>query len=184
MNAGPVAYRYAKALLKYVQETRTGEKVYSQVSVLVLRMHEIRQLSDAVRKHPELSLESKKDILKAALGEPLTQGLDRFISLVHEKGRMDGFERMLYSFVEQYRAASAIKVGTLVTACPVSGLKERLQDLLSERTGATVFLNENIDPDILGGFVLRIDDLKMDASVEGQFRHLRRELVENTSRIV
>lgn len=184
MNTGPVAYRYAKALLKFVQETGAGEKVYSQACVLVLRMQEYRQLADAVEKYPELSLERKTALLEAALGETISEELCRFVSLVYRQGRLDCFVRMLYSFVEQYRTAHSIKVGTLLTACPVKGLKERLQSILSESTGATVLLEENVDPTIIGGFVLKLDDLRMDASVEGCFRELRRELIDNTNRIV
>lgn len=184
MNTGPIAHRYAKALLKFVQETGAGEKVYSQACVLVLRMQEYRQLADAVEKHPELSIERKKGLLEAALGETLSDELNRFVSLVYQQGRLDCFVRMLYSFVEQYRSANSIKVGSLLTACPMKGLKERLQEILSERTGSTVLLEESVDPAIIGGFVLRLDDLRMDASVEGYFRELRRELIENTNRIV
>ena len=58
MNTGPVAHRYAKALLKYVMETGAGEKVYSQACILVLRMQEYHQLADVLQKHPEISLRS------------------------------------------------------------------------------------------------------------------------------
>ena len=71
-----------------------------------------------------------------------------------------------------------------MTAAPVAGLKDRLQAALSEKTGVSVILEEDVDPEILGGFVLSIDDLRMDASVEGQFRLLRRELIDNNNRIV
>ena len=220
MNTGPIAHRYAKALLKYVQEDMsscdmstgpgraeiphggdmrsisgvvqdmsscdmsTGEHTYSQACVLVLRMQEIRQLADAVQKHPEVTLERKIEILESALDEPMADALRRFVVLVYEHKRIEHFERMLYSFIEQYREANAIMVGKLVTAAPVVGLKERLQTALSEKTGVSVLLEEDVDPEILGGFVLNIDDLMMDASVEGQFRLLRRELLDNTNRIV
>ena len=214
MNTGPIAHRYAKALLKYVQEdlsscdmstgpgraeiphggdmrsisgvvhTSSSELVYSQACVLVLRMQEIRQLADAVQKHPEVSLDRKLEILESALGEPMADALRRFVVLVYEHKRIEHFERMLYSFIEQYRSANGIMVGKLVTAAPVAGLKERLQTALSEKTGVSVLLEEDVNPGILGGFVLNIDDLRVDASVEGQFRLLRRELLDNTNRIV
>jgi len=75
-------------------------------------------------------------------------------------------------------------VGRLVTARPIAGLKEKLQNILSERTGASVELDEAVDTSVLGGFILDIDDLRMDASVSGQFRLLRRELIDNNNRIV
>ena len=209
MNTGPIAHRYAKALLKYVQEdmstgpgraeiphggdmrsisgvvhTSSSELVYSQACVLVLRMQEIRQLADAVQKHPEVSLDRKLEILESALGEPMADALRRFVVLVYEHKRIEHFGRMLYSFIEQYRSANGIMVGKLVTAAPVAGLKERLQTALSEKTGVSVLLEEDVSPEILGGFILNIDDLMMDASVEGQLRLLRRELLDNTNRIV
>ena len=184
MNTGPIAYRYAKALHRFVQETGAGEKIYSQACVLVFRMQEYRQLAEAVQKHPEVSLERKLEILASALGEPVEAQLARFVTLVYEHKRMEDLARMLYSFIEQYRAKNAIMVGRLVTAAPVAGLKDRLQLLLSEKTGVNVVLDENVDPSVLGGFVLSIGDLRMDASVAGQFRMLRHELLDNNNRIV
>jgi F-type H+-transporting ATPase subunit delta len=184
MNTGPIAHRYAKALLKYVQETGAGEEVYSQAAVLVLRMQELRQFADAVQKHPELPLDKKRSLLDSALGTPMAEPLRRFTALVYAQGRIEIFERMLYSFMEQYRAANGLKIGRLVTAVPVPGLKERLQVILGEQTGATVLLESEINSDILGGFILNIDDLRMDASVDGQLRLLRRKLIDSTNRIV
>lgn len=181
MNTGPVAHRYAKALLKFVQEAKTGEKVYSQVGMLVVRMQGIQQLKDVLQKHPELPLDRKLEILDSALGEPASHELKRFVKLVDANGRMEYLERMLYSFLEQYREANAIKVGRVVTACPVPGLRDRLQSILSEMTAASVYIDEEVDPSLIGGFVLNIDDLRMDASVEGQFRRLRQELISLTN---
>jgi F-type H+-transporting ATPase subunit delta len=110
--------------------------------------------------------------------------LRKFTALVYKQGRIEIFDRMLYSFIEQYRAATGIKVGRLVTAVPVPGLKDRLQSILGEQIGASVILEEKVSPDILGGFILNVDDLRMDASVEGQLRQLRRRLIDNNNRIV
>lgn len=180
MNTGPIAHRYAKALLKFA----AGEEIYSQACVLVFRMQEYPQLADAVQKHPEVSLERKLEILASALGEPVEASLQRFVALVYEHKRMEYLERMLYSFIEQYRDMNSIMVGKLVTASPVEGLKDRLQAVLSAKTGVNVVLDEDVDPSVLGGFILSIEDLRMDASVAGQFRLLRRELIDNNNRIV
>lgn len=184
MNTGLIAQRYAKALLKLVQESDAGEKVYSQACVLVHRMQEIRQLADVIQKHPEVSLEKKTEILDSALGEPMAPQLHRFVSLIHQNRRIEHFGRMLYSFMDQYRTQNNIKVGNLITASPVSGLKDRLQQVLSERMGVTVILEERLDPTVSGGFVLNVGDLRMDASVSAQFRQLRHELIDNDNRIV
>lgn len=184
MNAGVISSRYGKALLKLVQETGAGEKVYSQACVLVLRMQELVQLSTAVQKHPEITVERKLELLGAALGEPLADEVIRFVRLVHANRRMEFLGRMMESFVSQYRKMKGIKMGRLVTALPAPELKEKFKKLVYERTGAELILEEDVNPDIIGGFILEVDDLRMDASVETKFRRLRRELIENNNRIV
>lgn len=184
MNTGTIAHRYAKALLKLVQETGAGEKVYSQACVLVLRMHEIRQLTDVIQRHPEVSLERKLQILDSALGEPLAEDLLRFVRLVHSNKRIENLGRMLASFLDQYRMSCGIKVGRLITARPAPDLKTVIEDMMSRKTGNVVHLEERVEESLIGGFVLQIDDLQMDASVAGQFKLLRRELIDNNNRII
>lgn len=184
MNTGPIAYRYAKSLMKFVMETGAGEKVYSQACVLVQRMQGLEQLSSAIQKHPELSIDRKIQLLEAALGEPLAEELIRFVKLVYANGRIQYFLRMMSSFAEQYRSYCGIKAGRLVTALPVPGLREELQKVMQERTGFKVLLEESVDESLIGGFVLQVDDLRMDASVDGQLRRLRRSLVDDATRIV
>ena len=184
MNTGPIAHRYAKALLKLVQENGAGEKVYSQACVLVLRMQEIGQLTDVIQKHPEVEIGRKLEILETALGEPLAEEITRFLRLVGENGRIELFQRMLSSFLDQYRASNGIKVGRLVTAYPAPQLKVTLENLMHEKTGANVLLEEIVDEDLIGGFVLQVEDMKMDASVQTQLRRLHNELVDKANRIV
>ena len=184
MNEGVIASRYAKALLKYVVETGSGDKVYSQACVLGLRLLEIRQLRFFIENNPELSVERKLELLRSAAGEDIVPELVNFVRLVTDRRRMEFFSRMLYSFIALYRKAMNIKVGRVVTAAPVDGLKERLEQLFHQRTGAEVQIVEKISPEILGGFVFEMDGYRLDASVENQFRRIRRQLIEKNNRIV
>ncbi len=184
MNSGVIASRYAKALLKYVVETGSGDKVYSQACILGLRLMEIRQLRDFVENHGELSPDRKLELLRSALGEDLAPELTDFVRLVTVRRRMEFFSRMLYSFIALYRVANDIKVGKVVTATPVDGLKERLESLFHQRTGAEIHIYEKINPEILGGFIFEMDGYRLDASVENQFRRIRRQLIEKNNRIV
>ena len=184
MNAGIVASRYAKALLKFVQETGNGDKVYAQAGVLVLRMEDIGQLEDYICNHGEICLEKKIQLLETALGEPLAMELSRFTALVVRQRRTGFFLRMLQAFLVLYRDAAGIKFGTLVTALPADGLKEKMEELFRQRTGADVQLEMKVDPEILGGFIFELDDLRLDASVASRFREIRRQLIEKNNRTV
>ena len=184
MNAGIIASRYAKAFLKYVQENGAGNDVYSQACVLALRMQEVRQLADAIQKHPEIGIDRKIDIICAAVGEPIADELDRFARLVCVNKRMEHFMRIMVSFIDQYRELRGIKVGRLVTAMPAPELKASLEAVMYEKTGVKVLLEESVDESLIGGFVLQVEDLRMDASVQTQLRRLHEGLVDKANRIV
>lgn len=184
MNSGVIASRYAKALLKYVQEAGTGERVYSQVGILVSRMEEIDALREVIEKHEELSDERRVGILSDVAGGPLDDALERFIRLVSSHRRLYLFVRMLHSFLSQYREAGGIKMGKIVTACTAEGLKERLESAFSSSTGFSVRLSEEIRPEIIGGFIFELEDYRLDASVQTAFRRISSQLIEKNNRIV
>lgn len=184
MNTGIISARYARALLKYVLETGNGDKVYSQILVMLLRMNEVRQLREYIEDHAEITPEKKLRLLEAALGEEPAKELTDFLNLVIMRRRCGYFMRMLYSFVSQYRSAVNIKVGRIVTAMPAEGLKRKLEDAFGGKTGAEVILEEKIDPSIIGGFVFELDDWRMDASVRSHLEKIRNSLIETDNRIV
>ena len=184
MNSGVIASRYAKALLMYADESGSGDKVYSQACVLGLRLMEIRQLREFVENNGELPTESRLELLSSALGEDLAPELIEFVHLVTARRRMESFSRMLYAFIALYRAAHNIKVGRVVTAAPVQGLKKKLEELFHQRTGAEIQVVEKISPEILGGFIFEMDGYRLDASVANQFRRIRRQLIEKNNRLV
>lgn len=184
MNTGVVASRYAKALLKFVQENGTGEIVYSQALTLVYALENLPQFKEIVENHDDITIDRKCQLMSSACEGVLHADMDRFIRLVASHGRVELTERILQSFISLYRVANHIKVGKLVTVASDATLKERLEELLRKKTGASVILEESVDPDILGGFIFELDDLRLDASVRTGLDRIRRELVENNNRIV
>ena len=71
-----------------------------------------------------------------------------------------------------------------MTAAPVDGLKEKLENLFHQRTGAEIQVVEKINPDILGGFIFEMDGYRLDASAWNQLRRIRRQLIEKNNRLV
>lgn len=184
MNAGIIAARYAKAFLEYIREEGSGDKVYPQTVELVRAMNEVPQLKDYITDTLDISLNQKLSLLSAALQRPLDPSISRFLKLVTDQRRLEYFPRMLLSFIEQYRAANNIKVGSIVTAVPNDGLRDRLEVLFHDRTGAEIHLQEKVNPDIVGGFIFELDGYRLDASVESHLARLRRQLIEKNNRIV
>ena len=158
MNAGVIARRYATTLLKYVAETGRGEQVYAQVKAL---------LADP-DKAPR----------------PLCEDLEKFTALLVRNGRMPMVRRIFLSFLQQYEASAGIHVARLKTAVESPALQEKLERILAERIGGQVEFTTEVDPSLIGGFVLEVDDRRMDASVKRQLEDIRRKLIEKNKRIV
>ena len=184
MNVGIIASRYARALLKYVQENGTGRNVYDQSCALVSHMNELPRLQQYLEDASDVTLEQKISLLEAALGNAPAPALVKFLKLVTENKRESLMYRMLMSFIEQYRKENNIKVGCLVTAVPDEALRERLEKMFHDKTGAQVHLEEEVDPEIIGGFAFELDGYRLDATVAGHLERIRRKLVEKNNRIV
>lgn len=184
MNAGIIASRYAKAFLEYVQENGSGSEVYSQACILVAGMHRLPALKEYMVNTSDITLEKKLHLMSLTLGAPVDPSLKRFLLMVTESRRVEFFPRMLLSFIEQYRRANGIIVGKLVTAVKLEGLRERLEHIFHDRTGAEVHLEDKVDEDIIGGFIFELDGYRLDASVEGRLQKLRSQLIEKNNRIV
>lgn len=184
MNTEVISSRYAKALLSYVMESGSEEKVCSQVETILQNMQDVPQLREYILNHDDISLSKKTDLLTTVLNEPIADELLNFIKLVADHRRMELFQDMLRSFVSRYREAKGIKIGSLVTAVPSDGLQERLEEMLGSHSEAKVHFNAELDPELIGGFVLEIDGYRLDASVRSKLKKISDELIDNSSRIV
>lgn len=158
MNTGAISSRYAKALLMLVNETGNGEAVYDQV----------------------LHLLSNPDTMPS----PLEPELQEFVQLLVQNRRVEHVKLILRTFLRMYNTSRNRKVAHLTTAVPVPDLEQKLKELLEKKTGAEIIFESAVDPSIIGGFILTIDDSLLDASVSRQIEELRRQFVEKNTRLV
>lgn len=158
MNTGIISSRYAKALLKLVDETGNGKAVYSQVQGIL----------------------ADPDSMPSVL-EP---ELQKFIQLLVRRKRMEYVRFILHSFVDQYNESRHIIPVALKTAVPAPSLEVKLKELLESKFGGEVVITSSVDPSLIGGFVLTIDDKLLDASVSTQLETIRRQFMDKNKRIV
>lgn len=186
MNTGLVASRYSKALLEYAGQAGDVADVYRQASALLLAFASVPGFQKAVTDHTAVSVEKKMELLAAALGDDaMADSLQRFFALVARNDRMQDIRFMLKSFVDMYHESRNMRFAHLVTAVPVDdAFRARMRSQLSSAFGAEVVLEEEVDPSIIGGFILTVDDSRVDASVSGQLNALRAQYLDQNKRIV
>ena len=185
MNDSIIRIRYADALVKYVQETGNGESVCHQAERLARVIGEVPDLSRMIAAKDVVSDARKRELLLAALGEPMTPDLARFVDLLLAHGRIGSLRMILVDFAERYRRSMGIRKAHLKVAVPPSeDLLTQLAALVKERTGDKALIDVEVDPSLLGGFVFDIDDALIDKSVARKLELIRLQFIEKNRRIV
>ena len=88
------------------------------------------------------------------------------------------------SFIAMYYRSRGIRVAHLTTAVPSPELERKLRTVLEKQFGGDVLIESDVNPELLGGFTLEVDDYLLDASVRRQIETIRRQFVISNNRIV
>lgn len=186
MNRSIVVSRYATALVKYVRETGRGEIVCSEAEALGNALSSVPDLRRMVTASDDVvSAFDKKKLLQSALGGKLSNEMSRFLTLLNRNGRMDLIKDILRDFVKYYRRTIGIRKAHLVTVRePSQRLLQRIRALVKQKTGDDVIIEAEVDPSLVGGFVLDLDDALLDASIKRQLERLSEQFIERNRRII
>ena len=190
MDIGVIANRYAKALWGYASEQRTEEIVYAEMQHYIAVHLRLPELKEAL-VNPMMSATAKVDMICSAAtlssSKTISPTFHKFATLVVEHYRDSIMLFIAHSFVALYRAQKGICQVRLTTAVPPSRpTVEHVERLLYTRLDSSVQLqlDTQVDPEILGGFVVEIDDLRLDASVKNRIECIKKQLIENNKRII
>lgn len=176
MDIGVISVRYARALLKAALDAGMEDKVYHEMQALAKSFANVSGLRFTI-DNPMLSKDKKKELLITACGGDVSDIVAAFISLVLKGDRENVLLFMANSYVTLYRQHKNIIRGKLTTAVPVSDATERkMRNMVESRTKGTVEFETEVNPEIIGGFVLEYDTYRLDASVQNQLREVLSQL--------
>ncbi len=176
MDIGVISVRYARALLKSATDTRLEDTVYQDMMTLAKSYMDVPVLRQTI-DNPMLPKDKKEALLTTAAGEkpcPLTR---TFISLVLKEDRENVMQFMANSYVTLYRKQKNVIRGKLTTAARVSvETEQKMRRLVESNTNGTVEFETEVNPDIIGGFILEYDTYRMDASVKSKLNSVLNQL--------
>lgn len=176
MYIGPIAKRYAKALLAYATECKAEAEVYEQAFALCRTLMQVKELQHAL-SNPVLDRTAKVNLLRTASGGAFHPVCERFIGLLFQQRRERYLLFILASFISLYRHEKNIYIGKLTTAVTLDkATEEHLRVMVSQAVKGTVEFDISVDEKILGGFILQFDNRYMDASVKGLLRLIQTKL--------
>jgi len=186
VNTGIISSRYARALLKLVDDIGDGELVCSQFPKVLDAIKKVPELYHIVNDPKAVTVDQKMTLLKSSLApETMTPSLEKFLTLLIRNGRMDHGEFIFHAFSMLYYESRNIRFATLTTAEEApQWLVDKIVDLIHNTYGSKVVLDKKVDPDIIGGLVLMMDDWCVDASIARQLDEIRKEFNSKNKRIV
>ncbi|HEX5576075.1 MAG TPA: ATP synthase F1 subunit delta [Gemmatimonadales bacterium] len=176
MRNETVARNYAEALFQLGERSGNTERYVDLLDAVAAAVEQTPRLQ-AVLMSPKVPKAEKARILGDALRDaPREFGL--FLQAMVKRGR----QQLLREVATEYLALldqklDRVRAGVTLARTPDERLKRTIQDLLSRQLGKQVIPAFAVDPEILGGAVVRVGERVLDGSVRRRMTKLRRQLL-------
>ena len=177
MDNGKISVRYARALFQLTQEQGCEDTVYEGLTSFAHNyLLAIAQFNE-VLADPIVAREEKVKLLEMAVGEPMHDTLKQFVAFVADQKREDKMFLIAMKYMEMYREKHHILSTQVTTATQLpEETYDKIKAFVKQTFDADAELDVRIDPSLIGGFILDIENSRMDASVVGQLNALKNRL--------
>jgi F-type H+-transporting ATPase subunit delta len=179
MNEGKISVRYAQALYALAEEQGVHQDIYTRMETLSEAFIQVPALS-ATLANPMHPAVDKLNLLLTATSCAPDSLLASFFRFVAEKGRDEYMVFIAMSYQKIYREKQRVVMGKITSAIPLeASTADKIRKLVDQRFSASMELSTKVDPDILGGFVLEVDNYRMDSSIRTKLESIRNELLHD-----
>lgn len=166
MDIGVISVRYARALLDSAVVMKLDEDVYQEMQVLCKSFLDVPDFRFTI-DNPMLAKDKKLQLIITACGGKVTELTQRFFQIILREDRESVLQFMANSYISLYRWMKHVTQGKLITAVAVSPeTEQKVKRMVESKTHGSVEFNTEVDPNIIGGFILEYDTYRMDASVK------------------
>lgn len=179
MLTSKVAKRYAQGLLNFTQESGNTDAVFTEMGDIVKTIEKSKELQNFfsspiidVKKKISIALEIFKEF------SPVTKSL---LQLIIKHGRESQLQNIAQEFINKVEDMKGVQRITLTSAVELSS--ENISNILKS---SDLVNHDNkfdvksiINPEILGGYILRVGDQQVDASVKSKLSKLKKEFQLN-----
>jgi ATP synthase F1 delta subunit len=172
-----IAEVYARALFEVAEERDTLDEVHDQLGQFADALTENRNLMQFFFS-PYFSSEEKKGALERAIegGNP---EFVNFLEALIERHRMPVIFRIRDRYDHMWEEARKLLPVEITSAIELDeAIVQSIGERVGEQTGRKVELSSRVDPDILGGLVLRVGNLVLDASIVNRLEQLRKQVAQ------
>lgn len=179
MLTSKVAKRYAQGLLEFTNESGETAAVFSEMKDVVKIMIESKDLNKFFLT-PYIDAKKKIEVA-SEIFKGLSVSSQNLIKLVIKHGRENQLKNIAQEFINKVEDINGVQRVTLTTATQLS--KENIDQILRStnlvNANSNYDLKVNINQDILGGYILRVGDQQVDASVKTKLNQVKKDFQLN-----
>jgi ATP synthase F1 delta subunit len=172
-----IAEVYARALFEVATERDSLDEVHDQLDQFTDALSENRSLMQFFFS-PYFSSDEKKGALERAIegGNP---EFVNFLEALIERHRMPVIFRIRDRYDHMWEEARKLLPVEVTSAIELDdAIVQSIGERVGEQTGRKVELSSRVDPEILGGLVLRVGNLVLDASIVNRLEQLRKQVAQ------
>jgi F-type H+-transporting ATPase subunit delta len=173
---------YAKALLGAAEKAGQTDSVLAEMESLVADVLDKLSDFDEMLRSPRIAHEEKVRLLDRVFGGKMSPLLLNFLKVVSQHERLDclrAIERAARTLYNQLRKRVEVLVES---ATPISNqLQYTIASRLKQALGRDVVLSADVNPDLLGGLVVRVGDTVYDGSLAGRLKQMQAVTLEKTT---
>ncbi len=172
------AKNYADALVKIGQDNVLS---YSDILYNLESVKEICESSnelDNVLKNPAVSDDVKYSIVDEVFKKDINEKIIDFIKVLIEKKRFNEFNGIVEAYRDELDIINNIQRVSVTSAVPLNDdMKQRITDKLQKRLQKNILADWQIDNEIIGGLVIKINDDVIDSSLKNKLENLSKNLI-------
>jgi F-type H+-transporting ATPase subunit delta len=179
MNDGLIPTRYARALYKFAMESDSAAQVYGEVKQLSKSFTDITMQRTV--DNPFIAIADKEKVLLSAAGAQKDGCLDKFVLMVIRHNRENFMREIILQYGKIYRERNNIAQVEIVTASkmPDAKIAEIADVVKTQLAGKTIEETHTVNPELIGGFLVKVDNIVLDATIKNELKKLRLKLLSN-----
>jgi F-type H+-transporting ATPase subunit delta len=172
-----IAEVYARSLFEVAKEHDVLDRVHDELGEFAEALSDDRTLQVFLFS-PYFSSEEKRDGVRKVVSDA-DERIVNFLELLAERHRMPALFRIRREFDALWAEENKLLPVTVTSAVELDeGLVEEIGKRIQDQTGRMVELSSNVDPDVLGGLMVRVGNMVLDGTVRNRLERLRKQVAK------
>jgi F-type H+-transporting ATPase subunit delta len=181
MNESKISVRYAKALFSFAREANSFDVLKRDIELLYQCIQEIPELQFVIQS-PVIKVREKIRLFEESFRNSFDPLTFSFINLVISRRREEFLAGISRYFLVLLKTEQGIQSAELVTAAPLDEtIRQSILRFITRKFNKTIELHEKVEDKLIGGFVLRVGDHQIDASIASKLVRIKTALINSQS---